>query len=317
VIAAGRRVGVLLMAFGTPPSEAQVPAFLQSVLGRPPTDVHIADLRSRYRQVGGSPLLAITTRQAAALETELLGSQFGEVVPVAVGMRHSSPSIADGMAALRDRGATFVVALPLAPQWSPDRAGYVAAVQEAARDADGSLDVVVAPAWHLEKRLICALSSRCLTLMAEINPGARVLFTAHSLPKQLPGITTYRQQLEQTALAVATKSGLNFEHCQVVLQSAPPGRESAWMGPHLLETIAGLPRSSRDVAVVPIQFLADHLEVLYDIDIAAHRAAEQRGLRLHRITSLNEDPLLIGALADVVHGALPAGEPDAALTSRR
>lgn len=292
--------GVLLMTYGSPASleRSDVAAYLGRVRGgREPAADLVTEFTRRYRVIGGSPLIEITRRQASKLEALLAW-------PVEIGMRFSAPSIEDGLRALAGRGVETVVAIILSPQYSPLlMGGYQRRIDEA-RDALGpsAPDVVVAGAWHDEPAFVEALAGRIRRGLAALGDqgGVPVLLTAHSLPRRVadqePG---YLDQLRETAALVAAAAGLAEHQWRFCWQSAghEPGE---WMTPDFADLMPVLAtEGARAVLVAPVQFLADHLEVLYDIDIGAREQAEQVGLAFARIESLNEDPGLISALAAV------------------
>ena len=293
------RPGALLMTYGSPATleREDVATYLAAVRGGRPADGELLDeFTRRYRVIGGSPLIPITREQAATLEVALGW-------PVSVGMRFSRPTIADGLAELRDRGVTQVAAIILSPQYSPLlMRGYAAAV-DAAHAADPSLPCVrVAGAWHTEPAFVDALGRRVRACLDAAGSDDRphVLMTAHSLPKRVaeqePG---YLEQLRWTATAVANRAGLAAEDWTFCWQSAghEPGE---WMKPDFADLMPGIAaQGRRRVLVVPVQFLADHLETLYDVDIGAREQAEAAGLVFERIPSLNADPDLALALAHV------------------
>ena len=302
----GRR-GVLLMSYGSPASleREDIRTYLARVRGgREPDPDLVDDFTRRYQVIGGSPLIEITGAQAAALE-ESLGW------PVEVGMRFSEPSILVGMRALADRGVEHVAAIVLSPQFSPLlMGGYARAIEEAqAKLGDRAPLVEVAGAWHDQPSFVAALANRVIDALAALPPDDRetaaVLMTAHSLPKRVaeqePG---YLAQLSDTAEAVAARAGVADERWQFCWQSAghEPGE---WMKPDFADLMPKMASAGgRSVLVVPVQFLADHLEILYDVDIGARQQAESCGLAFQRIESLNVDADLIGALAAVAHRTL-------------
>ncbi|HZN15881.1 MAG TPA: ferrochelatase [Acidimicrobiales bacterium] len=272
--------GLLLMAYGTPATAADVAAYYTHVRrGRPPTPEQIAELIGRYEAIGGtSPLLERTRAQAAGLQSEL-----GDGWRVALGMKHSPPFIEDGVAELKAMDAVNPVGLVLAPHYSRMSVG------EYTERADG-VDVI--PEWHLEPGLIELLAER---LVAARTPGAVALFTAHSLPARiLSEDDPYTRQVVETAAAVAAAAGVTDWH--VAWQSAGRTPEP-WIGPDVLDAMRHL---HRDVVVVPCGFVSDHLEILYDLDVVAQQVADDLGVSFRRTESLNDDPRFLRVLADVV-----------------
>ena len=304
--------GVLLMTYGSPASfeREDIRAYLARVRGgREPDGDLVDEFTRRYRVIGGSPLIDITRAQAAAL-AETLGW------PVRVGMRFSEPSIAAGLKALGDAGASKVAAVVLSPQFSPLlMSGYARAIDEArATLGDGAPAATVAGAWHEVPEFVEALAARVTDALRRLPAGERdavsILMTAHSLPRRVadqePG---YLGQLRATAEAVAARAGLTDQEWTFCWQSAghEPGE---WMKPDFADLMPDIAASGgRSVVVAPVQFLADHLEILYDVDVGAREQAERHGLTFHRIESLNADPGLIEALAAVARQTLEAGQP--------
>ena len=229
-------------------------------------------------------------------------------------MRFSEPTIADGLAALAARGVTDVVAIVLSPQYSELlMGGYGAALADAAAELGASAPRVrVAGAWHDQPAFVAAIGDRIRAALGELSVAeratVRVLLTAHSLPRRVAERDPdYLAQLRATAEAVAAAAGLGPERWTFCWQSAghEPGE---WMKPDFADLMPDIGRSATPATVVaPVQFLADHLEILYDVDIGARDQAEANGVRFLRIGALNDDPGLISALADVAR-ATAAGE---------
>jgi ferrochelatase len=305
------RPGVLLMTYGSPASleREDIRDYLERVRsGREPDPELVDEFTRRYRVIGGSPLIEITRAQAAAL-AEALGW------PAQVGMRFSEPSIAAGLKALAEAGASKVAAVILSPQYSPLlMSGYARAIDEARTTlGDGAPDVFVAGAWHEEPAFVAALGRRVVGALAALSPeerqATRVLMTAHSLPKRVAEQEPdYLAQLRATADAVAVKAGLADRAWTFCWQSAghEPGE---WMKPDFADLMPEIAaQGGRSVLVVPVQFLADHLEILYDIDVGAREQAERCGLSLLRIASLNADADLVEALAAAARRTLKAGQ---------
>jgi ferrochelatase len=306
------RFGVLLMTYGSPTSLDDVPRYLAAVRGGRAADPELVEeFTRRYRLIGGSPLVEITGDQARALEARLSGEAM-----VRPGMRFSAPTIVDGLRGLTEGGARRVVGIILSPQYSPLlMSGYGRAV-EAARDELGAAapEVRIARAWHREPAFLDALAGRIRTALAEAGSGAgqpgasHVLLTAHSLPRRVADEEPdYIDQLTGTAGEVAARAGLGEAGWTFCWQSAghEPGE---WMKPDFADLMPALRGAGhRSVLVAPIQFLADHLEILYDVDVAAREQAEAQGLRFFRIRSLNTEPGFIEALASVAMATLGSG----------
>jgi protoporphyrin/coproporphyrin ferrochelatase len=294
--------GVLLMTYGSPADDLHdLPEYLAAVRGgREPSDELVGEFRRRYEAIGGSPLIAITRDQAAAVEAHL--RKDGVDAAATVGMRFSAPTVLDGLRELVERGCERVSAVVMSPQHSELlMAGYRRAV-EAARDELGSaaLTVDIAPAWYREADFVGAVADRIREALDGLPPDAPVLLTAHSLPRRIAEADpNYLSQLRETAELVAADARLAADRWHFCWQSAghEPGE---WMEPDISDLLPQIREAGhRAVLVAPVQFLADHLEVLYDIDIAARRQAEDARLMFRRIESLNVTPRFIAALVHI------------------
>ncbi|HEV8228790.1 MAG TPA: ferrochelatase [Candidatus Limnocylindria bacterium] len=283
--------GVVLMTYGAPTGSADVAAYLARVRGREPAPELVAEMRRRYELIGGSPLIEITRAQAEAL-ARALGPEFR----VRAGMRFSAPAIEEEVRALAVEGAKRIVGVPMSPQWS-DRlmAGYERAV------ADSSpVPFALARSWWCAPSFVAAVARAVQESLAELAPvSPAVVLTAHSLPRRVfEAEPAYVEELRETARTVAEAAGL--ERWTFAYQSAGHTAEE-WLRPDLVELFPSFAAAgATDVLVVPVQFLADHLEVLYDLDIAAAAQAREAGLRYHRIPMPNTRPDFIGALAAIV-----------------
>jgi ferrochelatase len=297
---------VLVMAYGTPRDLTEVEAYYTDIRhGRPPAPEQLEELTARYRAIGGhSPLLAITTAQADGLESRLDG------VPVYIGQKHAPPRIEDAIARMQADGIDRAVGLVLAPHFSSMSVGdYESRVLAAARSCGWTGALTMIPNWHLERGYLAFLAQAVRTAREELPENARntsvVLFTAHSLPERiLESGDPYPDQLRETAEAVAARAGI--ESWETAWQSA--GRTAdPWIGPDILEVLPRLKKEGAPAVVIcPCGFVADHLEVLYDVDIEARALADELKLPLARTASPNDDPGFLDALAAVVSRALPA-----------
>lgn len=260
--------------------------------GRPLSDEQVEDLRTRYRSIGGpGRLLEVSRRQV-----ELLAEELGEQFAVTLGAKHSPPFISDAVSHLQERGATRVIGIALAPHESLlttdqyDQAGRAAA-------SEHQVAWEMVRSWHLQDPLIELWAER-LAAVIKAEPASTVLFSAHSLPKREGD--PYPAQVKQTAEAVAAAAGVTS--WEIVFQSVPPQADrSAWLGPDLLEAVAG---AAGRVVVVPIGFVSDHLEILFDVDQQAAAEATRAGVVLVRTPMPNDDRRLAAALAAAVRAAL-------------
>jgi ferrochelatase len=287
------------MAYGSPATEADIEAYYTHVRGgRKPSAEALEELKSRYRAIGGSPLTEITHAQAAAL-----GERLG--VPTFVGMKHASPFIADGAAEAKAAGIQRLVGLPLAPHFAEMSLGGYQRAMAAAWDRE----MIFVAGFHDNPAFIGAVRKVLSEALAGGWPD-RLFFTAHSLPARIvaEGDGYYDRLLESCQLVEA---GLKLPSWEFAFQSASTTGEP-WLGPDLLEAIER--SGARDVLVCPIGFVADHLEILYDLDVEAQSFALARGIKLRRTEALNTRPEFIDALATVVRDALDRAT---ALTSTR
>ena len=300
------RLGVVLATFGSAVTADDVPAYLSSVRGgrEVPPDL-IAEFRRRYDLIGRSPLIDITEAQASALQHLLDAQDGGAAAQVVVGMLHSAPTLPDAFDRLAAGGARRIVVIVLAPQYSPIiLAGYERAVA-AWSAVHPPVDIHMSGAWHLLPEWIDALSERVNEALARLEPTVRdtvpIVFTAHSLPRSVvdrdPG---YIDQLRDTALAIAARLHLDGGRWRFAYQSAGHTPEE-WLTPDVKDLFPVYRADGvAEVLVVPLQFLADHLEILYDIDVAAGEEAAAAGITMHRIELPNTQPAFIRALAAVV-----------------
>ena len=291
--------GILLVAHGTVERLDEMPKFLERIRhGRPPSPELVAELVRRYQAIGGSPLLEITRRQAAAL-AERLGLQ------VLVGMRLWNPSVEDALREAAQRGLKRLVLLPLAPfsvhvYWQAAQRSRQAVAAEL---GDRTPRLVPVEAWGEEPELVAAQARGIEPLLAsEPADETALVLSFHSLPTRvIQAGDPYQSLAESAARTVAGKLGVSHE-LAFQSQGADGG---SWLLPDLptvFERVAEAGR--RGVVVSPIGFLAEHVETLYDLDIEAKALAEGRGLRFQRAPALNADPGLVSAMAAVAERAL-------------
>jgi ferrochelatase len=300
--------GVLLMAHGSPDSLDDMGAYLQHVRGgRATPQALVDDMRGRYRLIGGrSPLLDLTRAQGRALEERL--NSHGVRFRVYVGMRHWHPFIKDTVRQMVEDGIQRAVAVSMAPQYSKLSVGaYQSALEMAQAEFGASLEVTTVTSWHDHPWLLQAFAEGVQDvynrLSAEERAQLSVVFTAHSLPQRvLAEGDPYPQEVARTAAGVAKLLGLTT--WEVAYQSQGATAEP-WLGPTLDEVFArAATQGRRLLLVVPVGFVCDHVEILYDIDILAQKVAQEKSLRLMRTASLNTSPTFIEALAQVVTSRL-------------
>jgi ferrochelatase len=288
------------MSYGTPTGLDDVERYYTDIRrGRPPSPESLEELKERYRAIGRSPLFEITESQASGLQDRL-------DVPAYHGQKHTGPFISDAVAQIAKDGIELVVGIVLAPHYSALSIGdYTRRVQQAAEDISwpGRLEVV--RNWHLEPGYIDFLAREVEVAKVSLPADAGepvVLFTAHSLPERiLQANDPYPDQLRETAAAVAETASI--PKWDIAWQSAGRTRDP-WLGPDLTEVIEKLAADGvRSVVVCPCGFVADHLEVLYDVDIEAKAVADRVGVALARTRSPNTDPGFLDAVAGVVRRA--------------
>ena len=277
------------MAYGSPATEADIGAYYTHIRGgRAPSPEALAELTGRYRAIGGSPLTEITRAQARAL-SERTG------MPAFAGMKHAPPFIADAVAEAKRAGVERLVGLPLAPHYARmSLGGYQRALAES-----WDRELVFVPGFHDHPAFIAAVQGLLEEALVESRPE-RIFFTAHSLPARIIAEGDhYLDQLLASCRLVA--GGMELPDWEFAFQSASHTGEP-WLGPDLLEAIER--SGARDVLVCPIGFVADHLEILYDLDVEAQAFARGRGIRLRRTQSFNARPEFIEALEQVVADTL-------------
>jgi ferrochelatase len=290
------------MAYGTPASMDQIEPYLTDIRrGRKPTVEAVEDLKNRYLRIGGrSPLLEITKAQASALNKHL--SSDGVGTQVYFGMKHWHPYIQEVVPQIISDGYDRIIGLVLAPHYSQiSIEGYKQALAKAV-SGSGRLKVDFVEGWYdhpLFHRAVQEKIRDSLGLFAEPEK-VELLFTAHSLPERILRMKDpYPNQVQSSCRSVVAL--LKRKEWSFAYQSAGQ-TEDKWLGPDLIEYLRRLqlPRCVPGVLVVPIGFVADHLEILYDIDVEAFEFAQSTGLNLKRTESLNISPTFISALASVV-----------------
>ena len=315
-------IGVLVMAYGTASGPDDVERYYTDIRGgRPPTPGHLEELRERYAAIGNRfPLLEITRRQAEGLERELNLEDPGGFRAY-LGMKHSPPFIAEAVRRMRADGVERAIGVVMAPHWSGMSVeSYIERV--GTETGDGPPSFAFVRSYHDHPGFVSFLSARVAKALGRLSPseddGATVIFSAHSLPvrevvdgslrclrcRMCEDSCRYRDGLAETAALVAAELGLTRH--TIAWQSA--GRtDDPWWGPPIEDVIADLASQGCPAVVVcSAGFVADHLEILYDLDVEAQAIAEQAGVRLVRTEMPNADPAFARVLADVVRRQLAA-----------
>jgi ferrochelatase len=307
------RVAVVLMAYGTPRSPDEIEPYYTDIRrGRPPTPEALADLTARYAAIGGvSPLAQLTEAQAVGRQFALDAAEPGRF-EVSLGLKHAAPKVEHTARRVASDGVDAVVGLVLAPHYSSYSIGQnLDRVRQGDAESGADIPVVGVESWAVEPTFVAFLADdldRRVAAMRERTGGpVRVLFTAHSLPQRIIDAgDPYPDELRSTAEAVAGRIGLTEgDDWQIAWQSAGRTAEP-WIGPDILAVIDSLAEADvTGVIVSACGFVADHLEVLYDLDIEAAGRAASHGLAFDRTACVNDDATIMAALAERVRGVAP------------
>jgi protoporphyrin/coproporphyrin ferrochelatase len=294
---------LLLLAFGGPRSLEEVEPFLTRLFrGRRPSPEQLTRVKERYQLIGGSsPLLEITWGQAKALEGEL--NQKGHFFKSYVGMRYGHPLIEETLREIHQDGIREMVAIPMAPFRSRASTGaYIEEVTRAQKGLEKGINILFVEGWYSNPFFIDAVRERIREGLSEFTPEERakvhVVFTAHSLPKSIVEKDPYAKEMEESVEKVVEGMDPFPRHIAFQSRGGGPGE---WIGPEVESVLSELSREKvRAVLVVPIGFVSDHIEILYDIDIVFKKKAESLGMILKRTRSLNTSERFIDALASAV-----------------
>jgi ferrochelatase len=300
------KTAVLLMAYGTPRTPAEIEPYYTDIRrGRAPTPEQLADLVARYDAIGGiSPLAARTEAQRDALQVAL-----NEIAPdkydVVLGLKHAAPMIETAVNDLAASGYQHIIGLVLAPHYSSFSIGQYMDRTRKAAEPHG-ITVTSIDSWATEPAFVEFLAADLRSRLADMPANTKVLFTAHSLPQRIIDAgDPYPDELRSTAEAVAAAAGLDsWSSWSIAWQSAGRTPEP-WIGPDILAVIDDLATSENasGVVVCACGFVADHLEVLFDLDIEAKKHAEDKGLAFDRTSCVNDDATIMRALAQRVVSA--------------
>ena len=299
---------VLVVAFGGPNGPDDVRPFLANVLrGRRVSPERVEEVARHYGRFGGvSPLSAITTRQVEGLRTRL--SAQGLDVPIYLGMRNWHPLLPDTLRRMAEDGVRRAIGFVLAAHRSYSSCTqYRQNVMDARREIVAAglpdIDIVYVADWHNHERFIEANARHVRmafeTLPSALRPVARLVFTAHSIPVSMPGAARYCAQLTESARLVAVR--LEVEDWSLVFQSRSGRPEDPWLEPDICQYLrAERERGLQAAVVCPIGFLCDHIEVLYDLDHEAREVCREVNLPMVRSETVNDDPIFLEMMADVV-----------------
>lgn len=296
-------VGVLVTDYGSPTGANAVGAYYTHIRrGRRPSPAELSDLTRRYEAIGGvSPLRGVSRAQASGIQRGLDERAPGRY-RVYHGSKHAPPFIEDAVGRMRTEGIERVVGLVLTPHYSRLSVGEY--IERASQAAAGAIDLTFVQSWHLAEGYVSFLAAEVAEALArlpeDVQPGTHVLFTAHSLPERIvEQDDPYPRQVRETAEAVADR--IDLPRWSTAWQSAGATPEP-WLGPDVAEAIRELTGEDSIDAIIACAcgFVADHLEVLYDLDIEARRVANEVGIAFDRTAMPNDDPSFTATLAEVV-----------------
>jgi len=299
-------IGVLIMAYGGPDSLEDIPGYLADIRsGRPTTPSVLEEITDHYRRIGSrSPLLEISRRQVDALAKSL-----GTDYRCYLGMRHWSPWIEEVVRDMIDDGIRRSVSLVLTPQFSGfSVAKYQEKIERGLEMFRGDIEFTNIPSYHDDPKYIDAMAARVREGLearpADERDSTHVVFSAHSLPTRIIDEgDPYDTQCRESAALIAKRAELPDDCWSWCYQSAGKSAEP-WLGPQLEDYIGELgTKGMKNVMSVPVGFVSDHVEILFDIDIEAVAAATSAGIKLTRPAALNDDPTYIAALGGLVQRA--------------
>ena len=323
-------IAIFLLAFGSPDSIESIEPFITNVMGgRKPSPNQLQKIKERYLIIGGrSPLLDITKKQAEALEKRLNSKiplnppllkgeksspkgDFG----VFVGMRYWHPFIKDILNEIKNSGAERIVALVMAPHYSKvSTGGYIKAVNEAMTELNANIGVSFINNWHVHPLFLKAVAEKIkkgFSYFKDVNKKEiQVIFSAHSLPKIPPsppfdkggkgGLedAPYVKQLNETIEGIIRYTGDITRHLGFQSKGMSPGE---WLEPTVDSILERLSKEGKKyVLIVPVGFVSDNIETLYDIDIVYKKMAESLGMIFHRTESLNDSPKFIESMVSII-----------------
>ena len=292
----------MLMAYGTPRTLGDVEAYFTHIRemyrgGGKPSREEISELTERYRRIGGtSPLIEITENQKKKLQAKL--TSVGSSTIVYSAMKHSPPFIADVVEQASRDGVDELFGLALAPHYSSISVGtYIQAMNEVNLKLARPMKVQYVTSWHDNPLLIEMWTEKVVEAGLKLGEESSLIFSAHSLPERILKTDPYKDQLLETSKLVGVR--LNRPDWSFCFQSASQSREP-WLGPDIQEHLESLyTRGERNFLLAPVGFVADHLEILYDIDIECKEWARNRGAKLERCVMPNDSPKLIDCLYSI------------------
>lgn len=302
-----QKVGVILMTYGSPSNLDGVHDYLKNIYGgKKPARETVLEFKRRYKLIGGSPLVKITKAQALCLQNELKDCKKDKYIfEVKAGMRFSHPFISEAVLSLSS-SCDLIVGIIMSPQYSPIiMRGYVRELEKAVEPFSKKLKLKMAYDWHTQPYFIKALGQKVKEGLKNLPSDTVVLFSAHSMPKRvIDKEPEYISFLKETALLVAKDCNLPKDQWMFCYQSAGHTPEE-WLKPDFADIMPKLAAGGKkNVLIAPVQFLSDHLEILYDVGIAARQQALDHGIGFAKTKSLNTSSYFIKALKSVVLSTL-------------
>ena len=303
---------VLLVSFGGPQGVDDIRPFLANVLrGRHVPPARFEEVAKHYELFGGvSPITELTLRQANGLRQRL--EEAGAPLPVYVGMRNWHPYLIDTIRSMSESGIRRAVGFILAAHRSYSsceqyRRNVTLARQELRDEGKPDVEITYVPDWHAHDGFIEANALRVAEARASLpetaRDRARLVFTAHSIPLAMAGVDRYRMQLNESARRIAARTG--FSDWALVFQSRSGRPQDPWLEPDICDYLrAEHAQGLRALVICPVGFVADHVEVLYDLDHEAAETCRELGIEVRRALTVNDDPLFLELMADVVRATV-------------
>jgi len=297
-----QHTAILLLAFGGPNSLEEVEPFLKNIFSDQLLNpLVVKEVKEHYRLIGGkSPLLEITERLSRGLQNNLI--QRGTPCDVLIGMRYWRPSIAEAINVIHRKGIKKILCIILSP-FSTEAAtgGYNKAVYQTLKESRPTIEACFVLPWNTHPRYLDAVADKVkeglAMFPANIRPFVPLVFSAHSLPVENVSDDPYVNEIKKTITGVITR----LEKNEWYLAFQSPGKEGVWLGPSVEEVIKDFAASrKKDVLVVPLGFISDHLETLYDLDIVLRKKALDLGINFQRAPSLNDSPHFTKALTEII-----------------
>ena len=303
---------VLLVSFGGPQGVDDIRPFLANGLrGRHVPPARFEEVAKHYELFGGvSPITELTLRQANGLSQRL--EEAGAPLPVYVGMRNWHPYLRDTIRSMSESGIRRAVGFILAAHRSYSsceqyRRNVTLARQELRDEGKPDVEITYVPDWHAHDGFIEANALRVAEARASLpetaRDRARLVFTAHSIPLAMAGVDRYRMQLNESARRIAARTG--FSDWALVFQSRSGRPQDPWLEPDICDYLrAEHAQGLRALVICPVGFVADHVEVLYDLDHEAAETCRELGIEVRRALTVNDDPLFLELMADVVRATV-------------